>query len=149
MSRALGLAFLVWGLGGCSSSILLADPHPDGGPDAGPPPPIVEILPDPVDFGGVVVGSSSPARFVTILNPGNVPVAVILSTPSSDFKTPIETIPLLPDAGRSFPITFAPSAPGRSPGALQYTVCPFPVPAFDGGCSTQQLTLRGNGLPGG
>jgi hypothetical protein len=154
MSRLLGLALLTVGFGGCSSRILLGNPHPDAGGPAPAAVPTVEVLPSPIDFGGVVVNTISPPLFVTLLNPGTVPAVVtFLPEPQGGpFSTKVSTVvlPVLPSMGggakTASPTTFQPSTRGPATGILQYQVCPAGL--ADAGCSSplQSITLMGTGL---
>jgi hypothetical protein len=153
MSRSLGLALLLGGLGGCTgTTIVLGNPYPDGGgADAGPVP-TVEVLPNPLDFGGISSGETSPQLFITILNAGNGPAFVIFDppAPAPPFSSPGKMVHL--SAGqlldKTIGVTFAPTAPRPALGHLNYWVCASSDPDGGGqGCSpTQSIRLQGNGL---
>jgi hypothetical protein len=145
MSRKLGLAILIGGLGGCSSSILLGNPHPDGGPDAGPIP-TVEVLPDPVDFRAVAVGTPSGPIYFQVLNAGKTPVQIAFSPPPTGFvlAPAAFTATLQPGEGAaSCNVMWTPTSGGPMQGKLAYRVCGVGAGAS---CSSQSLALQGIGL---
>jgi hypothetical protein len=153
MSRFPGLALLVVGLGGCSTTIVLGNPYPDGGgADAGPVP-TVEVLPNPLDFGGVLAGGgNSPDAGLTLLNPGAVTAVVFFGAVTGPFSGPAGTPQvLLPNrmAPTILGASFSPTAVGPALGTLSYHVCargdPTAPPA-DCHSPAQSIRLQGNGL---
>jgi hypothetical protein len=152
MSRWPGLALLIAGLGGCSSrTILLGNSYPDaGGANAGSVP-TVEVLPSPLDFGGVSIDGGSAQLFAIFQNAGTGTVRVTLpSPPLAPFDLPATGDLILPvgQPARNVSVTFRPTTTGPARGALGYQVCT--VTPNDGGASecspTRSISLQGSGL---
>ena len=108
------------------------------------PPPSVTFVPPSLNFGGVVVGTTSPQQSVVLTPLSNSPVSLNSITAGGDFAL-VTTATSCPYGGGvvaaastcTIDVTFAPSAIGASTGTLSV--------AYTGSDSPQLIALSGTG----
>lgn len=104
----------------------------------GVPAPTLAVTPSAIDFGNVPVGSTSPARFVTVQNPGTSPISYTAATngPFTILGTNC-TNPIPAGGSCDYEVGFAPTAGGTASGNLV-------LAPSSGAAST--VALLGNGI---
>jgi hypothetical protein len=104
----------------------------------GVPPPVLAIAPASYDFGDVPEGSTSPATFFNVQNPGSLPVdyTTVVTGPFAVAGTTCSN-PIPAFGSCDFDVTFTPPAPGLASGSFNV------VPSSGSGATA---TLTGNGI---
>jgi subtilisin family serine protease len=81
----------------------------------------LEIAPSALNFGGQSINTTSPARVVTVTNPGAVPVTVSTIAATTNFAVTHNCAVLAPAASCAANVTFTPTAQGALAGTLTIT----------------------------
>ena len=88
----------------------------------------LSFSPSLLNFGGVLINAAAPEKTVTVTNLGNVPLTISAITASGEFAVDTATSSCLysvstlaPEGNCTIDVTFTPTAPGLSTGALTVT----------------------------
>ena len=102
--------------------------------------PVTTLVPTPssVGFDDQVVGTTSPTTYLTLYNPGNVPVTISNVSVAGDFASSGGCSTIAANSYCSLPVTFTPTAAGQRTGTLTLT--------DSAAGSPHGIALYGNGL---